>query len=787
MKLAVIGVVLVVDIQSLSRQDWKRFLSLEELTMVRLMIQRLFIATVFVSAASAQAIEQKLNWSPKMKTASPILKTNLATQKKDELNKKWTECAKLAPANFQANTALRGWILISWIHCASQKATDGKSWGDLQNALNSVTSHPELLTYGPWRKNLLSESVKARLALVDGIQQTKPAEAWKQVDILMQFKDQLDKTQRAKVYQYAGELSKTKAQLKAAKNFFEYSLNEMETKDVRDDYNSLLFALNENKPVTVTPPPVPPEALTEAEQKFEDRLQSSVKNNDLITQVEDCVSYLKQFPNGRRAKWAQDRVFDVYTSFLDKAGDQKMDALRERTLGLMQKVDALRALEWAKSLHRRADFQGSLKLAEKALDTLDGTMSAAPILYIAGRSAELTGDYSKASKFFQKYIDAHAGAEDINEVLFRLSLSQLREEQYSSAIANLEKLLIQKNIDRYELSAHYWLVRALQWTKNQRANTEADLVIAKFPFSYYGLRLRLEKQNSQMDWPTSLKVEKPPQGSFFLTGEQKKILDRAQTLGQNGWTSEAISEISTLPDPNDPQVKALLAQQFGQLGDYPAVIRLVNEAGDQDASLRSLDVVSLGLPQVFKDVIDDQAQKQKLNPLLVRSLIRQESAFGTKAVSSSNAQGLMQLIPPTANQVVSEMGLSNVDVPDDLANPDVNITMGTYYIAKMIQQFGGNVPLGLAAYNAGPTRMQLFVKARPEVLLMTKKQSGDAWDELWFDEVPWNETSFYVKAILRNVIVYRLADKALAKNPDERRVQFAPVLWSDLVLPRNVQ
>lgn len=765
--------------------------------MVLPMIQRLFLVmvasaailfTAFAQAASAQAVEQKLTWSPK--TALPTLKTKLAAQKKDELEKKWNECAKIAPVNFQANTTLRGWILISWIHCASQKASDGKSWTDLQNALNSLSAHPELLTYGPWRKNLLSGSVKARLDLIDGMQKTKLEKniqtAWKQVDILIQLKDQLERSQRAQTYQYAGELSKAKAQLKEAKSFFEYSLAEMETKDVRDEYNSLLFALNENKTTTVTPA-APIEPLTEAEQKFEDRIQSSVKNNDLVTQVEDCVSYLKQFPNGRRAKWAQDRVFDIYLSFLEKSGDEKMDALRERTLSLMKKVDALRALEWAKSLHRRADFQGSLKLAEKALETLDGTMSAAQVLYIAGRSAELIGDYKKASKYFQKYIEAHSGADDLNEVLFRLSLSQLREEQYSSAIANLEKLLVQKNIDRYELSAHYWLVRALQWTKNQRATTEADLVIAQYPFSYYGLRLRMEKQNSQMEWPTSLKVEKAPQGNFVLTAEQKKIWDRARALGQNGWTSEAISEVAALPSPNDPQVKVLLAQQFGQIGDYPAVIRLVNDAGDQDPTLRSLDVVSLGLPQIFKDVIDDQAQKQNLNPLLVRSLIRQESAFGTKAVSSSNAQGLMQLIPPTANQVVGEMGLANVDVPDDLAIPDVNITMGTYYIAKMIQQFGGNVPLGLAAYNAGPTRMQLFVKARPEVLLMTKKQSGDAWDELWFDEVPWNETSFYVKAILRNVIIYRLADKALAKNPDERRVQFAPVLWSDLVLPKNVQ
>lgn len=123
-----------------------------------------------------------------------------------------------------------------------------------------------------------------------------------------------------------------------------------------------------------------------------------------------------------------------------------------------------------------------------------------------------------------------------------------------------------------------------------------------------------------------------------------------------------------------------------------------------------------------------------------------------------------------------------INIPEDLFVPDINIRMGTYYIAKMIKQFGGNVPMGLAAYNAGPTRMQIFVKARPEVELLTKKPSSDAWDELWMDEVPWFETSFYVKAILRNTMMYKVLERSSEKNPDLRRVQYGSVLWKDLVL-----
>jgi len=193
-------------------------------------------------------------------------------------------------------------------------------------------------------------------------------------------------------------------------------------------------------------------------------------------------------------------------------------------------------------------------------------------------------------------------------------------------------------------------------------------------------------------------------------------------------------------------------------------------------------VITLTLPQIYKDLIQEQAIRQKLSPYLVRSLIRQESAFGPRATSTSNAYGLMQLIGPTAQEVATELGLRGISIPEDVFMPENNIQMGTYYIAKMIKQFAGHVPLGLAAYNAGPHRLKLFVEARKEVSDQMQKYSSDPLDEMWFDELPWYETSFYVKAILRNAILYQLAEKASAKDPDQRRVQFGSVLWANLVL-----
>jgi soluble lytic murein transglycosylase len=226
----------------------------------------------------------------------------------------------------------------------------------------------------------------------------------------------------------------------------------------------------------------------------------------------------------------------------------------------------------------------------------------------------------------------------------------------------------------------------------------------------------------------------------------------------------------------------LVAGELSKNQIFPPIIKLIQGATDINTRYRSFDVVNLALPKPFNQIIEANAKQFKLSPILVRSLMRQESAFNIQAVSTSPAFGLMQLIAPTAEEVIKDLGLKQTTVPDDLFIPDINIKLGSSYIAKMLNRFSGQVPFALAAYNAGPTRMKIFIEARPEIKRLLGQASADPYDELWMDEVPWYETSFYVKAILRNTILYKLADKANAKTPDERKVTFAPVLWSDLVV-----
>ncbi|MFN8615334.1 MAG: lytic transglycosylase domain-containing protein [Vampirovibrionales bacterium] len=94
---------------------------------------------------------------------------------------------------------------------------------------------------------------------------------------------------------------------------------------------------------------------------------------------------------------------------------------------------------------------------------------------------------------------------------------------------------------------------------------------------------------------------------------------------------------------------------------------------------------------VFWPHITQAAQQYQVDPALVAAVIQQESGFNPQAHSKAGAQGLMQLMPATAHS----LGVS------DALDPVQNIAAGTRYLSQQLAEFKGNIPLALAAYNAG--------------------------------------------------------------------------------------
>lgn len=158
------------------------------------------------------------------------------------------------------------------------------------------------------------------------------------------------------------------------------------------------------------------------------------------------------------------------------------------------------------------------------------------------------------------------------------------------------------------------------------------------------------------------------------------------------------------------------------------------------AQAQAWDEVLERFPRPYAERFTEAARTQGVPVTLAMAVARRESGFWTEARSPVGAQGLMQLMPRTAQSVAKSIDL---DSPTDLVltQADTNIKLGTAYLGQLLQRFNDNRVLALAAYNAGPSRAKKWY---------TNSQPIDAFIE----GIPFAETRAYVKAVLLYAAIY---------------------------------
>jgi soluble lytic murein transglycosylase len=108
-------------------------------------------------------------------------------------------------------------------------------------------------------------------------------------------------------------------------------------------------------------------------------------------------------------------------------------------------------------------------------------------------------------------------------------------------------------------------------------------------------------------------------------------------------------------------------------------------------------------PLAYEEIIRGHARNYDLDPALIAAVIYRESKFDPDARSSSGAVGLMQLLPDTARGIAELTGGSRF-VVSDLEDPEINVRYGSFYLKRLVRKYD-DVPLALAAYNAGQTNV----------------------------------------------------------------------------------
>ena len=148
-------------------------------------------------------------------------------------------------------------------------------------------------------------------------------------------------------------------------------------------------------------------------------------------------------------------------------------------------------------------------------------------------------------------------------------------------------------------------------------------------------------------------------------------------------------------------------------------------------------------PLPYRADLTADSQAHNLDPYTVAGLIRQESEFNPGAISSANADGLMQVEPGTARDIARAAGITRF-APNMLFQPAINLKIGTAVFRSMLDQNGGSLERTLAAYNAGP------------------RHAADWWSwnnyrepAEFVESIPFTETRDYVQAVIRNGDLYR--------------------------------
>jgi soluble lytic murein transglycosylase len=147
-------------------------------------------------------------------------------------------------------------------------------------------------------------------------------------------------------------------------------------------------------------------------------------------------------------------------------------------------------------------------------------------------------------------------------------------------------------------------------------------------------------------------------------------------------------------------------------------------------------VKEIALPLRHEDIIRQQAADKGLDPALIAGVIYTESRFRDQT-SHAGAKGLMQILPSTADDNARKSG-GTAFVQGDLADPQVNISYGSFYLRYLLKRYGGSEVLAIAAYNAGEGRVDRWI--------FDARHNGEEFDHL--RHIPFPETRHYVEQVL---------------------------------------
>ncbi|WBO24163.1 lytic transglycosylase domain-containing protein [Sphingomonas abietis] len=302
---------------------------------------------------------------------------------------------------------------------------------------------------------------------------------------------------------------------------------------------------------------------------------------------------------------------------------------------------------------------------------------------------------------------------------------------------------------------YYWAGRASLAAHDEAGSQSYFANAAAFPDQFYG-QLALERIGRPTPAPATADYSQIPEADRAAF-EAREVVRAARILGQLGdWSDQSqfmrtIGASAQLSD-TDHLLVANLARELGRMD---LGVMAERAAKPESAS----DYVRSGFPTL--PVPQDIANSFSF----IHGIMRQESQFDRQAVSGAGARGMMQLMPTTAREQASQMGLP-YDYMRLTNDPGFNMELGTAYFGRMMDAFGGNYVLAIAAYNAGAGNVRKWIATNGD------PRSGGVDPVDWIEAIPFGETRGYVQNVLANAVVYDTIAPLRAGQSNANRLSY---------------
>jgi len=391
-----------------------------------------------------------------------------------------------------------------------------------------------------------------------------------------------------------------------------------------------------------------------------------------------------------------------------------------------------------------------------------------PRAFVAvGQIAQDANNSADASYFKRAAVNGFATSIEVAQAQFDLAWETHQAKNYAESSRMLTEHLANyadKNTDNRG-RAGYWAARDSERAgKLAEARALYEAMLERYDANWYGYLAgqRLDGTGRTLpakSFPPDSIVARAVANLKTVTVAEEAVgpeedarivkADQLSNIGLDDWAQKELAKAGEKA-PDSPKVNLAIARIYRSDDDNVRALNTLRRSFPDYSQMKPEEMTreqwDVFYPLNYWDIIVQESKARNLDPYQVAGLIRQETVFITRARSSANAYGLMQVLVPTGKLTARKYGVNREVTVESLYEPRLNIQLGTGYLRDQIDKFG-RIEYVAAAYNAGPLRAVQWKASLPLEI-----------DE-WAEAVPFKETRGYVQGVVRNRLQYlRLYD-----------------------------